>query len=194
MPCGISEFIELVENNTIGPCPPDFPALVVYLLDIGFAPGSFYYFCPDILQPGKPFPAHLLRQDRHCGTPHEVGIERSTAAIVPRRGPHRLVVRGIESAGDNTGGQTTIRGSHLMGPGRKIFPEQSDNPGLDTGELSGNFHKIDIPIQSAGVLWFVFPCDTEEVEGMMIPQSNSLQLVFNFVRYQLRIFHLGKCR
>ena len=72
------------------------------------------------------------------------------------------------------------------------FPHQNDDAGIDSGQLSGQFHVVDAAELSAAIDRLILPSDAEEVARINIPQAYALQLLFHLVRDQSGVFHLRK--
>src|SRR5258708_3996488 len=98
----------------------------------------------------------------------------------------------VEFPTDETGNETAKCGADLISTGRKIFPDQSNNPRFHTGNFAWYFDKI--YVAELPRLDIVLPGDAEQVKGIDIPKAHACQLLLNGCRHRRGITHLRECR
>ena len=162
VPQVVPEFVELVEDHRVRPAAADLPAGVEDLLDVALAAGRSNDLGADVLEPAEALAAHLLGEDRHRLAAQQGTIERPSAAVVARRGPHRSVCRRVELARHQPRHQAAERGPNLVGSGREVLAHESDDAGGNARQLRRKLERVH-GSEAAG-LRIVVPGDPKEVE------------------------------
>ena len=192
VPAGVAELVELVEDDAVGPGFADLPALVVDLLDVGFAARGGDDLGADLLQPVEALAAHPLGQDGHGGAAHEIGIEGAAAAVVAGRRPDRLVEGRVELAADQARHQAAVGGADLVGAGGEPLADEQHDARLDPGQGRRQLQEIDAAEEAALLPGLVLPGDAEQVERVQVPEADLAQLVLDLAGDQLRVALLGE--
>ena len=82
-----------------------------------------------------------------------------------------------------------------MAAGGEPLAGHSNDAALHAGEAGGDLHVVgDSLVQAAALLGLVLPGNTEQVQGIDIPQAHVLQLGLDLLRDRLRVLHLGNGR
>ena len=190
VPQGVAHLGELVEDHH-GGILLQLPRLVEDLLDVGLAAGGGDDLTGDGLQPVKALLGHILGQNGHGLAGQQLGVERAAAAVVAGGGPHGLVPVHVELAGHQTGGQAAEGGAHLMAAGGEPLAGHGHDAAGYAGQLAGDLHIVgDLLEQAAALLGLVVPGNTEQVDGIHVPQAGMAQLGLDLLGDQVGVLHL----
>ena len=78
-----------------------------------------------------------------------------------------------------------------MTAGGEPLADDREDPRLHAGEGRGQLDDVrHLAEQTAALLGLVLPCDTEQVDGVNVPQSRVAELLFDFLGDQLGVLHL----
>ena len=81
-----------------------------------------------------------------------------------------------------------------MAARREPFAGEDDDARLDAGQHGRNFDEVDVAELAAEFLRFIAPADAEQVERVKVPEADVGQLLFDGIRNQIRVTHLGDLR
>ncbi len=170
VPGRVPELLELVEDgDLVAARLPQLPALVVDLLDVRLgARRRDDLVRADGAQPLEALLRHALGQDGDGLAAEQRAVEGAAAAVVPGRGPDRLVQLGVELARDQARHQAAEGGADLVGADREVLADQPDDAGLHAGQLGRELDPVAAVEQAALLLRLVLPGDAEEVERVDI--------------------------
>jgi hypothetical protein len=137
--------------------------------------------------------AHPLRQNGNRITGQQITVIRSTATIIARRRPHRLLRRRVKLPRHQTRRQTAKSRSHLMRSRRKPLAQQHHNPRRHACQLRRKFQIIHAAKATTMGRWLIMPTNAKQIARIQIPQANPHQILLHRLRNQARIAHLLKC-
>jgi len=102
-----------------------------------------------------------------------------------------VVIGGIELTGHQTGSQAAEGSAHLMAAGGEPLAGHGHDAAGHAGQLAGDLHIVgDLLEQAAALLGLVVPGNTEQVNGVHVPQAGVAQLGLDLLGDQVGILHL----
>ena len=190
VPQRVAHLFKLVEDHHAGVL-LELPGLVENLLDVGLAARRCDDLTGDLAEPLKALLAHLRGENGDGVDGEELRVERAAAAVVTGGGPHGVMIRRVELAGDEARGEAAERSADLVAARGEPLARHGEDAAGNAGELGRNFNIIRHGlIEAAGLLGLVLPRDAEEVQRVDVPKADSLELFLNFLRDGLRMLHL----
>ena len=190
VPQRVSHLFKLVEDHHARVL-LELPRLVEDLLDVTFAARRRNDLTGDLGEPVKALLAHLGGENGDGVDGEELRVERAAAAVVARGGPHGVMIRRVELAGDEARGEAAERSADLVAARGEPLARHGEDAARNAGELGRDLDIVrHLLKETAGLLGLVLPRDAEEVQRVDVPKADSLELFLNFLRDGLRMLHL----
>ena len=102
------------------------------------------------------------------------------------------MIGGVELTGHQAGSQAAEGGAHLVAAGGEPLAGHGHDAAGHAGQLAGDLHVVgNLLEQAAAILGLVVPGNTEQVDGIHIPQTGVAQLGLDLLRDQIGILHLS---
>jgi len=175
----VGEFFELVEvDNFAIAVDGKLTGFVEDFLDIGLAAWCGIDFSANFFEPVETLLRHVLWKNSNGWNAKKEGVEGTATAVVAGGWPESFLGGGIKGTSDHTGNKRTIGGTDLVAASGETLANHDIDWSFDTGNALGNGEIVDAA--EAASLDIVVPADTEEVEWIFVPETNSLQLLDKF--------------
>ena len=190
VPQRVAHLFKLVEDHHAGVL-LELPGLVENLLDVGLAARRCDDLTGDLAEPLKALLAHLRGENGDRVDRQELGVECAAAAVVTGGGPHGVMIRRVELAGDEARGEAAERSANLVAARGEPLARHGEDAAGNAGELGRDLDIVrHLLEETAGLLGLVLPRDAEEVQRVDVPKADGLELFLNFLRDGLRMLHL----
>src|SRR5450756_2101652 len=190
VPQCVAELLELVEHNdVVATSGLQLVYLVIDLFDIGFGSRS----ADDLLgsnltQPVEAFLAHPLRENGDGICSQQGAVEGATAAVVARGRPYGRLPGWVELSGHEPRDEAAECSADLVCAGGKILADDAHNASLDASDGTWEFDIVHVAIQAR--FHVVVPRDAEQVDGIDVPEADTLELGLDLVRNKRRVLLL----
>ena len=191
VPQGVAHLGKLVEDHH-GGILLQFPGLIENFLNIGLAAGGGDDLAGNGLEPIEALLGHILGQNGHGLAGQQLGVESAAAAVVTGGGPYGMMVGSIELTGHQTGNQAAEGSTDLVAAGGEPLTGHGNDAAGNAGQLAGDFHIVGNSLeQTALFLGLVLPGNTEQVDGIHIPQTGVAELGLDLLGDQIGVLHLS---